>query len=331
MTEKKKLKPKPKAEAPKFTRAQQVMQLMAKEKPEYKQTIFDPDDPGVIPTRWINMPVPWSQLTGVRGIPFGHVTTIQGRPDSGKSTLAMHAMVEAQNQGFNVVLIDTEFKFNYQRFRDMGGSLDDMVPLKCQTVEQGFTAIDDMIKHFSKVDKGTPILFVWDSLGMTPVKAQLDGAADRVGVAEAARMIKSNIRREMAKINDMDVAIIFVNHVYTNIAALFGNSTKGYGGDGPAFASVLVLEVQRIRDIVRQKNNVKVVVAKLSGVKCTKNHLSAVQGGAVQIKIGPTGIVTGETELLANMDEVIDLKTGKGHDDVEMPELDEEEQKLGMI
>lgn len=314
-----------------LTTAQKVMLAMNQKnsrkkqenRPKYDMVIFDPDDPLEVADTWVTMPFPWKDLTGVRGVPFGHITTIQGKPDSGKTTIAMHAMIEAQLQGYTVVLIDTEYKFNFKRFRDMGGSVSELIVFRAQTLESGFDAIDNSLIEFRKIDKNKPVLYVWDSVGMTPTDNELNNPAGKVSVSEGARVIKRNIRRMVAKIHSTKTGIIFINHIYSNINAMFGASTKGYGGDGPAYASVLVLEVQKIKAIKSKAGGKTHTKAVVSAVKCTKNHLSSVQGGVAQVKIGPAGIVTGEVELASQKDGV-DSYTGL------VDELDDEEKALGM-
>lgn len=272
-------------------------------RPDFELGIADPSDLLAVAEFWVDMPFPWQELTGVRGIPFGHVTTIQGLPDSGKSTIAMHAMVEAQLKGVLVVLIDTEFKFNMARFKNMGGDPTHLLKVSATTLEGGFAGVDEVIDAYKSENPDQPILFVWDSLGMTPTDAEVNGDSSKVSVAEAARVIKKNIRREMAKIHKTKTALIFINHVYKNINAMFGNSTKGYGGDGPGFSSVLVLEAAPIKKIMGQKSGKKFQKAVVSKIKCTKNHLSAVQGGVAEVKIGPVGIITGDTQLSVQDDD----------------------------
>lgn len=274
-----------------LTAAQQVAALIKKDtKAQFEgDVIFDPDAPLATASKWIPMPHPWQELTGVQGVPIGHITTIQGKPDTGKTTIAMHALVEAQEMGFNVVVIDTEHKFNKKRLANMGCDVTNVLFLTCYSLEEGFDAIDRTSVMFEKVN-GQPTLFLWDSLGMTPTEAELKGDAYAITVASAAKVIKKNLRRQVAKIAKKDIGIVFINHVYDNINAMFGNSTKGYGGNGAYFAAVLVLEVAKIGQWHVQRNKKKVVLGLKSKVKCTKNHMSAEQGKVAEIKIGSNGI-----------------------------------------
>jgi len=306
-----------------LTAAQKVFQALKKDKKftSESEVLFDPDAPLDTATHWIQMPHPWKQLTGTPGVPFGQVTTIQGKPDSGKTTIAMHSMVEAQEQGFNVVLIDTEHKFNRKRLRSMGGDLTNYFHVKCDTIEEGFDAIDRLLVQYAQVSE-QPVLFVWDSLGQTPTDEEFKGDARKITVASAAKVIKKNLRRIRSKLARTNSAVVFINHVYDNINALFGNSVKGYGGNGAYFASSLCLEVQRIRNKEVQTDKVKRVIGIVSGIKCTKNHLSDVQGGKAQMVIGSTGI---------EADSVTDLK-GKGDDgidDIEDLDLDDIDTPMG--
>lgn len=307
-----------------LTPAQQVAALLAKEKPTAKKpkidgnVIFDPDAPLATADTWVQMPHPWQELTGVKGIPFGHVTTIQGKQDSGKTTIAMHGMVESQNQGFNVVLIDTEHKFNMKRFANMGGDVTNVLQIKAMCLEEGFDAIDRLIPHYQKITPGVPVFFLWDSLGMTPTEEEMNGDARKITVASAAKVIKKNIRRQVAKFKQTNNAMVFINHLYDNINAMFGNSTKGYGGNGAYFASVLVLEVQRIGQWYNQKGGKKNVLGLKAAIKCTKNHLSAVQGNAVQVKIGSDGLDQGSVAPINEDGEVESFADG---DDMELPDF----------
>lgn len=282
--------------APALTPAQRVAaKLKANKKlPFTANVIFDPNEPIASATHWIRMPHPWNKLTGTIGIPLGHVTVIQGKPDSGKTTVGMHGMVEGQNEGYNVVLIDTEHKFNWKRLANMGADLTNVLPIECETIEDGFEAIENTIDLYAKENPGVPTIFLWDSLGQTPTDEEMRGTARSHTVASAAKVIKKNIRRLRSKIKRSNAAIIFINQVYDNINALFGNSTKGYGGNGAYYAAVLVIEVQRIRnkEKITQKNGQKTrqVIGLISGMKCTKNHLSDVQGAKAEALIGPRGI-----------------------------------------
>lgn len=275
-----------------LTPAQMAAEELSKDKKaNFKsEVIFDPTAPLATAKTWVDMPAPWQQLTGVRGVPYGHITTIQGKPDTGKTTIAMHAMVEAQEQGHNVVLIDTEHKFNKKRLHDMGGDVTNILFLTCDSIEEGFDAIDRTIVSYEKISPGVPVLFVWDSLGMTPTEEELNGDAYKITVGSASRVIKKNLRREVSKISSKQIGIVFINHIYDNINAMFGNSTKGYGGNGAYFASVIVIEVAKVGQWYKQVKGQKVVLGLKSKMKCTKNHMAAEQGKVAEVKIGELGI-----------------------------------------
>lgn len=311
-------KPKAKAAKPQaqaLTPAQRVAAAMAKNKklPFSANVIFDPNEPIAQATHWIRMPHPWQKLTGVIGIPLGHVTVIQGKPDSGKTTVAMHGMVEGQTQNYNTVLIDTEHKFNWKRLISMGADPTNILPIECETIEDGFQAIEETLDLYKKENPGVPTLFVWDSLGQTPTDEEMKGTSRSHTVASAAKVIKKNLRRLRSRLKHENAAVVFINQVYDNINALFGNSTKGYGGNGAYYAAVLVLEVQRIRNKEKQVGGVRKVVGMVSGMKCTKNHLSDVQGAKVEVVISGKGI---EQETVKDLDDEVESLAGDD-DDIE--------------
>jgi len=275
-----------------LTPAQRVAAALAKDKKFQSEAgvIFDPNEPLATADHWVRMPHPWAKLTGVQGIPMGHVTVIQGKPDSGKTTIAMHGMVEGALAGYNVVLIDTEHKFNWKRLAAMGMDTTGLLTLTCETIEDGFEAIEKTLDQFKEINPGVPTIFIWDSLGQTPTDEEMKATARSFTVASAAKVIKKNLRRLRGRFRKENTALVFVNQIYENINALFGNSTKGYGGNGAYYAAALVLECQRIRAKTKTVDKKQVVVGLVSAIKCTKNHLSDVQGAKCEIVISGKGI-----------------------------------------
>lgn len=300
-------------------RVKEMMRSRAKVSYAPEDVFFDPNEPLASANTWVNMPHPWHKLTGTVGLPFGQIITVQGKPDSGKTTLGMHGMVESQQQGYNVVLIDTEHKFNFKRLHNMGFNVKELLYFKCKSIEDGFDAMEAAIDDYQKVSKNTPTLIMWDSLGLTPTEEEMKGTSRSHTVASAAKVIKKNLRRLRYKIAQTNTCVLFINQVYDNINALFGNSTKGYGGNGAYYASSLVMEVQRIRSATREVNKKKIVVGSLSAIKCTKNHLGDHYDAKFEVVIGSLGIETGsikelKTESLEDLLNSAELnsKTGVG-------------------
>lgn len=317
-------KAKAKTAKPQLSATERVKEMMrARPKVSYspEDIFFDPSEPVSSAETWVSMPFPWIKLTGTVGLPFGQIITVQGKPDSGKTTLGMHGMVESQMQGYNVVLIDTEHKFNFKRLHNMGFNLKELLYFKCKSIEDGFDALEAAIDDYQKVSKGVPTLILWDSLGLTPTEEELKGTSRSHTVASAAKVIKKNLRRLRYKIAQSNTCVLFINQVYDNINALFGNSTKGYGGNGAYYASSLVVEVQRIRNATREVNKKKIVVGLLSAIKCTKNHFTDAYDVKYEVIIGPKGLEAGsikelQTESLEDLLDQAELNAKSGVGDL---------------
>lgn len=262
---------------------------------DFCDIIVDPDAPTRTATDWIPMPGWWTELVDVPGVAAGHVTIIQGKPDCGKTTLAMEVMIQAQKMGWYVVLIDSEFKFNMDRFKSMGGDVTRLIVIRAETLELCFDRMEKTIDKIRARDKDARIMFPWDSLGFTPTQQEMDGGSDNQAPATAARVIKRNLRRLVAKIHSQRVAVVIVNHIYSKIGnVMFGDSTTGYGGSGAYYAAVVVVEVKMIGKIRRQIKGEKLEYLRVQ-LKLRKNHLSSNQGTVRVVNVMPTGI-----ELIAN-------------------------------
>jgi RecA/RadA recombinase len=287
-----------KKEVPQYNMAQQMAAILKKEHgKDFCDIILDPEAPLQVAENWVVMPAPWPDLTQVSGIPCGHITSIEGPPDSGKTTIAMHTMVAAQEQGFYVMLIDTEHKFNLQRFSDIGGDVSNFLHCRVSSLEEGFDRIEKGIQGILKAMPDAKIHIVWDSIGMTPTLAELEKGTDAHHVGVAARVIKLNIRKMVQNIRGKKVSMVFVNHLYDNIKAMFGDSKKAYGGKGIGYSAVLVIQVSYVGKRYAQKNGKKYIRAIRSKLKVEKNHLSAAQGEQREVDIGLTGIEIGKKKV----------------------------------
>ncbi len=285
---------------------------------DFCDVILDPDEPLATATDYAVMKQPWDGLTGVPGFPCGQITMIQGKPDSGKTTIAMEGMVAAQQQGYYVVLADTEFKFNWKRFVAMGGDRADVIHLKADYLEMIYEKILKTIDKILERDPDARIFVVLDSLGMTPCREEWENDTKQPGLA--ARVNKKWIRRNRGRLHKMKVALVVVNHLYAKIGQMFGEGSKGYGGDGFYFAAALVLEAVYAG---RQGSKMKTIY------RVRKNHLSDAQGTKVTVWIHPDGIkmlktdqkkLTNNKELAGNKK----LATADGNEDLDLDSDDDD-------
>jgi RecA/RadA recombinase len=295
----------------------------------------DPDKPIESATAWLTMRDWWQRLTGTIGIAGGHITVVQGKPNTSKTTIVMESICEAQKQGWYTVIIDSEYKFGFERLRQFGADISKLIVLKCATLEECFTKLERTMAGILEEDPDGKILFVWDSIGMTPSKAEeysKKGAEDNQP-AVAARVIKRNMRRLVSKIAREKVAVVVVNHVYDKVGTMsFGEATTGYGGKGLYYAAVLVLETKRTGSLLRTKNKVGFKHPRVK-VETSKNHLSAHQGTEVNLIIMPDRIEQ-STQADNSEDEdnrpvrvsgravIVDTEEDEDDDEVESDDID---------
>lgn len=197
---------------------------------------------------WIEMPPYFQRATGAKGIPVGHITQIVGKSDTGKTTLIMEVMVQVQQTGGVVYLIDSEHKFSFERFRIMGGKPEDLVIMPVDSLEDAWNALDTVnedIADFRKTDKDTPILLVWDSVAASVPDRILDSDAEDAHVSVDAKINNTNVRKLRKRIRNNKIAALFINHTYMTMPK-FGIAEEVIkGGAEMFFMSTLILKTKR--------------------------------------------------------------------------------------
>ncbi len=243
---------------------------------------------------WIDMSPAFKDVTKLPGIPMGHVVMNYGKSDVGKTTMLMEAGAYAQKQGILPILILTENKFSWKRAAEMGLDQDECITFDgIRTIEEG---VEKMIHTLKEQESGKlkyDLLFLWDSVGMTPTKAEWEAQKEdggKTAMMVAARVIRSLFLRNIApKINETrkkDVpytnTFLVVNHAYTappkppsTISTL-----EPYGGDGLYLASSLVFRqggvLTRSSKVRATKDGAKVAFAIKSALVVDKNHITNV-------------------------------------------------------
>lgn len=242
--------------------------------------IPDGDDVSLMEVKgWFKLPDDLAYVMGAPGIPYGKVVMAMGKKDSGKTTFATQCLIAAQQQGGLAILLDTEKKFNLKRATDMGLDPTRLVIIQADTVEKAFSKFKETIDKLrtSPRFKNSPFMCVWDSLGQTPTEAEVEADAGQFAMAAAA-VIKGNMRRTVRWLDETNTALVIINQVYANMN-VFGKKTTPYGGSGPEYASVVVLEfaaVGRVRpkgvkaEAPEGKNP---MAGTKSKIKCEKNHV----------------------------------------------------------
>lgn len=241
---------------------------------------------------WIDMPSPIAEIMGVQGFPCGHIVEIFGKQDSGKTTLATHALIGAQKDGGIGVLIDTEHKFNIERAIKMGLDRSKFIITRANTIESAF----EKYVNWMKLIKSKPqwanrkVCFVWDSVGATPCQNEIDESTKDHNM-KAAQAITAGLRRTRYFLRKCNAAFIMINqvtHKQTNTS--FEKKTTSKGGLAPKYFSSIRIECSKIAKIYETSKGVRNAVGIDVKVDVVKNHLAPPFKSA-RVKILETGIV----------------------------------------
>lgn len=205
---------------------------------------------------WIPLKPFFKDGTGGDGFPCGHVTQIIGKPDSGKSTLAMEGMISCQKLGGIAYLIDSEHKFSMGRFELMGGNPKDVIVMQTETLEEAWTAIESVLKEITTLrEEGIkePMMMVWDSVAASVPESIMTSESGDFHVAVEAKMNNKNIRRLKQLIEKTETACVFINHFYmTQPKTKYEQSMLIIkGGEEITFLSTLILLTKQGAKITR--------------------------------------------------------------------------------
>ena len=201
---------------------------------------------------------------GVGGLPRGRVTEIYGPESSGKSTLAMHVVAEAQRNGGTCAYIDAEHAMDPTYASRIGVDIDELLISQPDTGEQALE-ITDMLVRSGAVD-----VVVIDSVAALTPKAEIEGDMGDSHMGLQARLMSQALRKITANLNKTHTVCIFINQLREKIGVMFGSPETTPGGRALKFYSSVRLDIRRIESIkedgeaVANKVRVKVVKNKVS-------------------------------------------------------------------
>jgi len=202
---------------------------------------------------------------GIGGLPKGRVVEIYGPESSGKSTLAMHAVAEAQRMGGICAYIDAEHAMDPVYARAIGVDVDELLISQPDTGEQALE-ITDMLVRSGAID-----VVVIDSVAALTPKAEIEGEMGDSHVGLQARLMSQALRKLTANINKTNTICIFINQLREKIGVMFGSPETTPGGRALKFYASVRLDIRRIESI---KEGVE-VVGNRTRVKVVKNKVSA--------------------------------------------------------
>ena len=236
---------------------------------------------------------------GIGGVPRGRITEIFGPESSGKTTLALHIIAEAQKEGGICAFVDAEHALDPSYAKRIGVQIEELLVSQPDTGEQALDIVDSLTRT------NTVDVIVVDSVAALTPKAEIEGDMGEHHVGRQARLMSQALRKLTAIVSRSATIIIFINQIRMQIGVMFGNPETTSGGKALKFYSSVRLDVRRIQQI---KKGDEVMGGRVR-VKVVKNKVGAPYRSAEFDLMYNEGI-TREGELLA-LGEKYELVTKK--------------------
>ncbi len=201
---------------------------------------------------------------GVGGYPRGRVVEIYGPESSGKTTLALHAVAEAQKQGGTCAFVDAEHALDPVYAEKLGVNIDDLLVSQPDSGEQALEIVD-MLTRSGAID-----IIVVDSVAALTPKAEIDGDMGDSHMGLHARLMSQALRKLTGSISRSRTMIIFINQIRMKIGVMFGNPETTTGGNALKFYASVRLDIRRIGAIKKGDE----VLGNETRVKVVKNKVS---------------------------------------------------------
>lgn len=243
----------------------------------------------VIPTGCLTLDI----ALGIGGIPRGRVIEIYGPESSGKTTVSLHIIAEAQKLGGVTAFIDAEHALDPVYAEKLGVNLTELLISQPDNGEQALNICETLVKS------GSVDLIVVDSVAALTPKAEIDGEMGESHVGLQARMMSQALRKLTGVINKSKTTVIFINQLREKVGVLFGSPETTTGGKALKFYSSIRLDVRK-KDVIKDGTN---IIGNRTTIKVVKNKL------APPFKIAEFDIVYGQG--VSQLGCVIDLALDK--------------------
>lgn len=201
---------------------------------------------------------------GIGGLPRGRVVEIYGPESSGKTTMSLHALAEAQKAGGTCAFVDAEHALDPGYAQKLGVNVDDLLVSQPDTGEQALE-ITDMLVRSGAVD-----VVVVDSVAALTPKAEIEGEMGDSHVGLQARLMSQALRKLTGNIKRTNCMVIFINQIRMKIGVMFGSPETTTGGNALKFYSSVRLDIRRIGALKRGDE----VIGNETRVKVVKNKMA---------------------------------------------------------
>ena len=201
---------------------------------------------------------------GIGGIPRGRIIEIYGPESSGKTTLALHAVAEAQKAGGEAAFIDAEHALDPVYAKKIGVDIDNLIVSQPDTGEQALEIAEALIRS------GAIDIVVVDSVAALVPKAEIDGDMGDSHVGLQARLMSQALRKLAGTINKTNATIIFINQLREKVGVMFGNPETTAGGRALKYYASVRMDIRRV-EAIKQDGE---VVGNRTRVKVVKNKVA---------------------------------------------------------
>ena len=201
---------------------------------------------------------------GIGGVPKGRIIEIYGPESSGKTTLALHILAQAQKMGGEVAFVDAEHALDPGYAAALGVDTDSMLVAQPDTGEQALEITDALVRS------GAVDAVVVDSVAALTPRAEIEGEMGDTFVGLQARLMSQALRKLAGTINKTNCVVIFINQLRMKIGVIYGNPETTTGGNALKFYSSVRLDVRRVESIKEGGN----VVGNKTRVKVVKNKVA---------------------------------------------------------
>ncbi|HAG91243.1 MAG TPA: recombinase RecA [Bdellovibrionales bacterium] len=201
---------------------------------------------------------------GIGGLPKGRIVEIYGPESSGKTTLALSTIAQAQKAGGTVAFVDAEHALDISYARKLGVNVDDMLVSQPDTGEQALEIVETLVRS------GAVDMLVVDSVAALTPRAEIEGDMGDSHMGLQARLMSQALRKLTGAINRSNTLVIFINQIRMKIGVMFGNPETTTGGNALKFYSSVRLDVRRIGAIQTGDK----VAGNRTAVKVVKNKMA---------------------------------------------------------